>query len=288
MDQAASQAPVEQQPEQPTAEQVAQDNADNDAAFASGFEHATEYAEPVKKVAAEPEKPEAPEAPAETVADAGQPMKLTAEELQTLRAELGDLRSSKDETEKQLRKIYGKFGDIQAQLTAAPAGLGKREIKAEQLKLHAEYPEIAGLFAEDLGALLTGTPSTASPGITQEQVEQEVATRVAASTTAMNMDWLSYFHEDWRDYTPNGQGKADIDLWLATQPADYRNTFLSSESAVAIANGLNKFKAWRESSKSTRQNKQSKLERNITPRGGAPAGTASISDDAAFEQGFSR
>lgn len=285
-----------------TQEQLAQDDKDDNAAFAAGFDGAHDGNSPALKVpakdAAKTDEGQAADAVTDTTptADAAvveEPViaGLKESEIKALLGQVGELRDYRDKTEKTLQQIFGKFGDIQRQITAGSgAALTKREVNAEALKqLNAEYPEIAGLLAGDLGALLSATPS-AGPGITQEQVDSHVnkvvAERVSAATDALNMDMLSRFHEDWQNYVPGGSGKTDIDLWLSTQSADYRSKFLDSHSASFIANGLDKFKAWKQQSTGTRQTNTSRLERSIAPKGGARPGQSTIPDDAQFEAGF--
>ena len=284
-----------------TAEQQAQDIKDDDAAFAAGFDGAHGDAPapevPAKDVAEEQQPDpaaaaqDAPAAPASEDADAELPVLagLKESEIKALLAKVGELTDYREKTEKTLQQIFGKFGDIQRQITAGGSVLSKREINAEALKqLNAEYPEIAGLLAGDLGTLLSATPS-AGPQITQEQVDahikQSVTEQVTAAVDGVNEQMLSRFHKDWEDVAKSD----DLKLWLGTQTPEYRGQFLESRKAAFISDGLDKFKAWREQSQGTRQNNQRRLEAAIpVRRGGGQPGPSALSDEAAFEQGYNK
>ena len=213
---------------------------------------------------------------------------LKESEIKALLAKVGDLTEYREKTEKTLQQIFGKFGDIQRQITGSGQTLTKREINAEALKrMNAEYPELAGLLAEDLSGVLAGIPS-AGPQTSQEQVDahvdRAVSERVTKAVDELNEQMLSRFHRDWEDIAKSD----DLKLWLGTQPQEYRGKFLESRNAAFISDGLDKFKAWREQGQGTRQKNQRRLEAAIPAKGGSPVGSTAISDDAAFEQGFSR
>lgn len=276
---------------QPTAEEKAAVQQEAEASFASGFGKVNGT-----PVANDPEagKPDATTttvatteaAPATEVADVEQPVLagLTESQIKATLAQVGELTAAKDRTEKELRKVFGRFGDIQSQLTTAHAGLGKREVNTEALKkFKDEYPEIAELVEP----LLMGLP-TAGPGITQEQVDAHVNKAVSEGVTnavrELNVEMLSRFHSDWETIRDSD----DLQLWLGTQAPGYRDKFLDSSSAVFIAGGLDKFKAWKEQGQSTRQQSTSRLERAIAPKGRSAPGAPAVSDQAAFASGFNR
>jgi hypothetical protein len=216
-------------------------------------------------------------------------------EIKAILAAATDLKEFRTNTERELQKVFGKFGDIQRQITATSAGAGqvltKREINAQALKkLGAEYPEIAELLAGDLSEVLSSIP-VASPtqlGQTQEQIDGRINTIVNARVTAVeekiNERMLTRFHKDWEDVAKSD----DLKLWLSTQPEDYRNKFLGSNDAVIVADGLDKFKTWREQGHAHRQKNANRLENAIPAKSGgsAPGGSTALSDEAAFQDGF--
>lgn len=282
-------------PTQPTAEQDAAVQQEADASFAAGFGRVRGTPVVPTKEDASTEPPDATtteEAPA-LAADAEQPVLagLKESEIKALLGQVGELRDSKDKVEKQLRQVFGKFGDIQQQLTTANAGLGRREIKAESLKrLQAEYPDIAEALAGDLGdlgQLLFGTPS-AGASVTQEHVSTHVnkvvLERESELLQKVNEEMLSHFHRDWKSI----RDSQDLSLWLSTQQTDYRAEFLESQSATFISEGLDKFKNWKQQGQGTRQQNTSRLERAIAPKGRSAPGASAVSDQAAFNRGFMR
>lgn len=282
-----------------TPEQQEKQAQEEDDAFAAGFDGA--HGEPLA-VAKEPDKASATEgqaaantaseadASAQAGAEDEQPLQLSGPELKALLAQVGELKEFREKTEKQFQQIYGKFGDVQRQVTAAAERSGQvltpRQINAESLKrMKAEYPDIAEQLAGDLGELLAGT-SASAPGITQEQVkaqiDAEVSARVNTAVEAVNEQLLSRFHPDYEDIAKSD----DLKVWLKLQAEGYRSKFLESKEATFVAAGLDKFKAWQQQSQGTRQTNKRRLESAIPARGGSPAGSAGLSDDAAFEQGF--
>lgn len=292
-----------------TAEQISQAEAEANAAFSAGFhEGETPVAEPAPKAKGEEqEQQEQPtqqqtqqqseteqqeQAGASASEEAGdEPVMLAGmkeSEIKALLAMIPELRDHRIRTDKELQKVFGKFGEIQRQISTGSQGaMTKREVNAEALtRLKAEYPEIATLLAGDLSEVLSSVPVAGQGGLNQEQVDTHVRSvvkeQVDAAVEALNERFLSRFHSDWEDIAKSD----DLTLWLQTHPEEYRTQFLASRDAVFLATGLDKFKAWREQGQAQRQRNQNRLERAITPKGGAPAGPATLNDQDAFRKGF--
>lgn len=290
LEQTEQQTQIEKETQKPTAEeQAALDQAASDS-FNAGVSR-------VRGVPDVPKKEEVTEQPAATeaetttdttaaaaqTADAEKPVLagLTESEIKAALAQLPQLRDRAEKTEQELRKVFGRFGDIQSKLTATAAP-GK--VNAEALKkFKDEYPDMAELIEP----LLIGLPS-AGPGITQEQVDahvnKAVAEGVSTAVRELNAEMLGRFHSDWETIRESD----DLQLWLGTQAPAYREKFLGSSSAVFLANGIDKFKAWKGNSESTRQQSTSRLERAIAPKGRSAPGAPAVSDQAAFNRGFNR
>lgn len=277
----------------PEQQQAVQQEAE--ASFNAGVSRVRGIEVPKKD---EPEQPAAADEPAATTEAAPAPAAdadpvvlagLKESEIKALLVQAGEVKEFREKTEKELRNLFGRFGDIKAQLTTANAGLGKREINAAALKkLNEGYPEIAELLAGDLSALLTATPSAATPGVTQEQIDAHVnkvvADRVADAVEQVNRDLLTRFHSDWEAIRESD----DLALWLGTQPAEYRNKFLQSTSATFVSDGLDKFKAWKSQTQESRQQSTRRLETAIAPKGRGAPGAPPVSDHAAFLRGVNR
>lgn len=277
--------------QQPTAEEQAAAQEAAEASFSAGVNRVRGVEAPKKEeVEPEPAKAETTttEAPAQADADPIVLAGLTEPQLKATLAKVGELTDRNEKLEKQLRQVFGKFGDIQAQLTAANAGLSKREINAESFKrLKADYPELAESISADMAEVLAGTPAS-GPGITQSQVDEHVnkvvSERVAEAVAKVNEDMLTRFHSDWQAIAQSD----DLQLWLGTQPVEYRNKFLGSTSATEISAGLDKFKSWREQSQATRQQSTRRLENAIAPTRRSAPGAPPASDHAAFLRGVNR
>lgn len=317
----AEQSNAQDQKTELSAEQqaAAKQDQDDNAAFAEGFDGAESAVPVLKQTDAATDDPaknaaasataqggdqsdKAAPANADANANAEQLDGLTDAEIRALHARVGELSEYEKKTEQKLQQIFGKFGDFQRQITAASgAVLSKREIKAETLKqLNAEYPDIAPLLAGDLGELLAGMAG----GPTQEQmdelVKKQVATEIAAVKQSLTpalsareiqeeQQYLAAAHPDWANYLPGKPGKVEIDQWLLTRAPGYRRRFMSSEDAEFISEGLDKFKAWKQSQQVSRQqpNNPSRLERSIPATGGRGRPGTHVDDgEAAFVAGF--
>lgn len=280
---------------------VEQTPAEAAASFAKGFNETPDApAEPAKPAQAidkqeTPETPTTEEAPAaetpaaavETEVEKPVLAGLTETQIKAMLAQIPTLEAARVNAEKQYRQVFGKLGELQRDVTAretkAPTGT---KVTAESLKkLRVDFPEIADALASDLSEM--NSPA----GLTQEQVDAHVTKvvgeRISKEVADLNAQFLSRFHKDWQDFAPGGPGKTDLDIWLTTKPAEYRDKFLESNSAPFLADGLDEFKTWRTQSQTVKQSTQSRLARAAQPKGsGAAPGTTLLSDHEAFKKGF--
>lgn len=301
-------------PKEPTAEELAQAEAEAEAAFESGYtgaqgEKPSTKGKPDQSQSQDEQEQQSQETNAEQQGDGEQPQasekddgtpsgkddgakvlaNLTEPEIKALLAQAAQVNELKAGFEKRFEQVFGKFGEIQRQISGAqqakPAEqqMSQRQINAESFKrLKTEYPDFAPLLAEDLSEILQTPVASPANGITQEQVNQYVngivEQRVSEAVDSINEQLLSTLHADWEDIAKSD----DLQLWLGTKAPEYREKFLSSRNAAYVASALTEFKGWRENGKAQRQRNESRLERNINPKGGSSGGPTGLTDEDAF------
>ena len=289
-------------------------NAAEDAAFAASFSE-TRGEEPTK-TDAEPAPAEEPvaegvggvEAPAtpETAADpvvetpklfAG----LTEEQLQAALARSGSLQGTVD-------KMAGRIGQLMQQIDSLRTNppttqQAQKALDLKLEKLSGAFPELANLLREDLAGLQGGggeLPVTAPAGITQEQFDTALATRLQATqanlTEQMEVKVLTIVHPDWNKVIRTNEFALWRDNVLGPEEG---NKLMFSEDSSFISQRLTEFKKWREvavaaanptpapvvpitSARTTR------LTNAVLPVTGAKPVQAPVTEDDAFAAAFNR
>lgn len=254
----------------------------SDAEEASAF--AGEFgAAPAEEAETEPEESEEEAAaPPEDEAAADEAPDDT-DELQKLLDDLGRLNTSSAMTDKQIRQIHGKFGEIQQainELKAAGSGGNVRVSKDQFKKLGEDYPELAEMLAEDLAGI------SIQGGFSPEQMQPLVNAEVAKVREEMNQKMqqglLTVMHPDWmtvRDTEP-------FQKWKAGLTNEERNEFDNSWDAMTVGGYLARFKSWREESTNVAESRKDRLKRAVAPRGVGAVNRGPVTEEDAFNAEF--
>lgn len=273
----------------PAPELTAEQQASADAsAFSEGFDSvgkADSQDEPAKAApkadSEEPAKPEseaAKEGEEEAIAGLG----FTASEIKTLLKKIPQV----DKLEEQLRKAHGKIGELNStvqelrQRPAPPAATPAADEGPSAEELETDYPDIArlvrlqaGKIADERFAALKDNGPALTPGLTAEQVERMLEERSMAQ----------HYGEDWREAIVESD---DYQLWLASQPDDYRERATTTPHASELSKVLDAYKAAKSTAGDRVRRNKERLERSIVPEGtgGKPAVGPSEIDE--FRAGF--
>jgi len=181
-------------------------------------------------------------------------------------AEVDDLKDAIGKQSQELRRAYGKIGELNAhvkKLMAAPTQQGLNQVELRLSRLEEEYPDIAELLREDLSASLLGaqqqvdgteptppeqmttTPMTGMPDTTpvppQEASVFDDAPQVDP-TEQLRMEYesklLAMRHPDWQTIAQS----PDFSIWLAGQPQEVQQLARDSWSADAVSIVLDAYK----------------------------------------------
>lgn len=139
----------------------------------------------------------------------------------------------------EIRKVYGKYGELHRDLTNIPRG-GVQFSKDKLKRLQGEYPELAEIIAEDLSEALT-----AGSGFDPSQLESVMGQRVTQATEPLVKQIqelsLTIEHPDWRKI----KDSPEFHEWVSALPADELQRINSSYDASYAAQVLAQFKASR-------------------------------------------
>lgn len=296
-------------PETTTPEQAAQQEQENEAAFADGFaESRGETPETPSPEARSDKSPDAPEAEKKPEPTPDKPATLIAGKTE---AEVMELFSKVPNLEQmvatEVSKIYGKFGELQRTLNNIKPGQSTLKIKGALKRLSQEFPEVAQMLSEDLADYFelapdapaaTAAPEAASPNV-DARIQQAVNTAVEQVREQTERKLLTVLHSDWETLSK----EKEFDTFLKSLPGkptpvkmpDGRTItfpeeaakYIESQDALTTAACFTQYKSWKsKNQKSTKQN-QNRLEDAITPSSnGAPPPPASLDDESAFLDGY--
>ena len=297
-----------------TAEQVQQETVEAEQAFDKGFKTERGLEEPDDKGTDTGGDQPAAASAAAVATDDGKEKPLTAEEMRDLYKKIPGLEKTFQE---EIRKVYGKFGEIQGNLSKMQQSGMARKLEAGMLKrLNGEFPEIAQMLAEDLSEFMAGTVATAvsgdgkpaKEGGATDDIDARVKTAVADANKATETKLLSLVHLSV--VHPGWQGMANepaFTQWLNTLPGEPTAVTLSNGSVVNLpadaakyvtsddsdvaAECFARYKAHKAATPPakprTKEQKDQRLSDAISPTGGTGAAQPStIDDEAAFSLGF--
>lgn len=214
------------------------------------------------------------------------PEQQVEDEHAKLLALLNDIPARNDLTEKEIRQIHGKFGEVNRalqELKNSNSGAANVRVTKDQFKrLNEEFPEIAEMLAEDLA----GISFPSGGGVSAESVQPFVNTEVAKVreelTKTMNTNLLTIQHRDWTTV----YGSEDFSTWKANQPPEVQHELDNSWDAMYLGEQLTKFKTWRDTVKNTKEKNNERLLKAVLPKGGTKAQNGLVSEEDAFNAQF--
>lgn len=219
----------------------------------------------------------ADDSPADPVVLAG----LTESQLKTALAKAGEIDSLKEFHGGEIRKVYGKFGEIQRELSKlSDNGIGKIDAKkfAKMSEMFGE--DFATALAEDLSGLTPASNENSAKDL-EEKFNNALAEKVSSLSREFEIKLLSLKHPDWK----KKRDSTDYDLWFATLPAERQQEIRKSNDGLFAAKTLDDFDAWKLKGEKKNEKKE-RLDRAITPSGSPPEPPdKQLSADAAFEEG---
>lgn len=177
-------------------------------------------------------------------------------------------------TKSEVRKIYGKFGEMQQVINAIQSQpTGKAKLKVSDA-FREEYGDLAALIenSEIEGVANGGT-----------NIEQELNVRVEAIKQDFETKILSMQHKDWKTVAQT----PEFAEWVSKQDAETQDQLANSWDALFISEKLTEFKSSRNNvAPINNTNNATRLEDAITPatKGGVKPRTES--EDDAFASGF--
>lgn len=208
-----------------------------------------------------------------------------------------------------VRKLQGRFGELNDRM--AKMG-GPRKITKENLKkLSDEFPDLAGILADDLSGILTagggegGDISDESLNKLIERIEPEISNRFSSFEDQVNNRVLNILSPGWKEkmfdkpvLDEKGEVKEvpfqkDFKQFLSTLTDEDRGQLLTSRDPEHVAAGMKKFDEWkvaRDKKAKADADKKRRLERATQEKtGGSSANNRSTEEeesDKAFTDGF--
>lgn len=263
--------------------QVAEENAEDIAAFDGGFDT----------------EPSLTGQPVVTPADDAPKMaQIPEDEYRKLLDGVAKIDEIEGALEKQFGTAFGKIGGIERVLdqlkSSAPAG-GKIELSEEVVAdLAAEFPEMAALQYKTLQKLVdvlntsrppaldAGAAQPSVPVVDEAAIEKRVRRAIAEET-------LDAFDEKWRETIGLPDAKNVIPdtpfrQWLKKQPKEYADRVGSTYSAAVLTDALTKFKT----AQTKAQGRRDVLDAAVDVPGSGGQAPAAINDDGddSFNEGF--
>lgn len=302
--QVVDQQPTEQQQEQ---EQQRQDAQEADSALEAGFKETrgeTPVEAPAKTETVAPDSADAKDDKADAATGdtsaaetpAAKPaVKIAGRTEEELTALLDKVPGLDSRVTDEIRKVYGKFGELQGTLQRLQQGQTSRKFEAAALKrLNAEFPEIASMLAEDLSEIYSSAPAAETKpndkaddkATSAADVEARIAASVDAAVAKVREETerklLTVMHPDWLEVCKTPR----FAEFLKTLPEADRTKYLESNDAIVSAKAFALYKAWNPKPQKPSAKKQERLEAAITPAGGASIPATTLDDEAAFVSGF--
>lgn len=195
-------------------------------------------------------------------------------------------RSTKvDSIEDQLRKAYGKIGELnstlqslvekQNKLTATTTSQSSDSDVDEMEEAYPEFRDIADRrarkIASEIMAEYAGKTAEATPGVTKDEIIREA-----------NIAIMDANYDGWRDKLAS----QDFALWIATQPETVQNTFSTTVSARELGKIVKDFDGWKTKTSDRGNKNKQRLEGALVPESNASKVSHAISDHDAFVSGF--
>lgn len=260
------------------------DDAQEQAAFGSGFDGNTEIA--TGKAAPVEDAPISPPA------DAPEYVQITRKDFDEFRAAASKTASY----DQQLSKAFGTIGNLSKIVnglqTQTPKGFKVEVPKESFAKLTKDFPELAEAVQEALSGI-KGTGTDPAP------VDDETfARRLSEAIEARELKALEEDHKDWRNVVGavGADEKPDPEhpfrAWLATKDAAYQKRVNETLSAAVISREIDRFRAETKTASEPKpvdpkmQQRTDRIRAAVQPKGDGGAPAASNTREDAFAAGF--
>lgn len=185
-------------------------------------------------------------------------------------------------TQAEIRKIYGKFGEMQQAINSIKSQSATQPGKGKVVVTEAfreEYPELAEMME---GFEVQGSMS--GNNNYHEESETKFNAQMQTVKNEFETKLLTLQHDDWKEVA-NSQA---FNEWVNKQDAETQQTLSESWDASYISRKLTEFKKTAPKDKATTlRNNNARLEDAVTPKGGQST-PRTVSDTDAFEAGFKK
>lgn len=240
--------------------------------------------EPKQEAAAEPEaQATESDATAEVDAQADTPAEepiaglgLTATEIRTQLAGIGELRSALEAKE---RKLQGQMGSLKSEFleivksakTETPATVARVNATLKNLRAGG-YDELADVLEKDLADVQAAPAGSVDADAIKAQFEATLNTKLAEQRAEYEQKRIekevrvfTKAHPDWKTL----QVTDDFRIWRGLQPADVQAELAKSTDADFLIDQFSAFKGWKKKADptATKQKNTARLEGNVTPQG---------------------
>jgi hypothetical protein len=185
-----------------------------------------------------------------------------------------------DKLKERESKVFGTLGALRQAvdaLKAQPQQQAAAPVNIALKRLSQEYPEMAASLMEDLKESQFGGGSQFDPSV----VDRAIGEKLESVTKTYELKLLSMMHKDWRTIPQS----PEFAQWKGGLPPDELQVVNDSWDAISVGESLTKFKAWKETNTQAKQQRQSRLEAAVTPRGTRKP-TPSMTEEDAFIAGF--
>lgn len=253
-----------------TAEAEAAAPVNDDAAFEAGFNEAKGIEPPPAP------EPEPEPAPKQVIAG------MTEEQVKALLEKAAEV----DKLREQQAKVFGSLGSLKQSIDALrnqpkPTATQVQITKDKLSRLGQMFPEMAEMLAEDLNGVLTGGAAAAvDTSKFEQEFEQKLQTKLEATQQQFEAKVLTLMHPDWKQIV----AADEFGKWKQSLAPEVMAELDSSWDAEFIGSKIAEFKDWKSKTATSQQQKRSRLEQAITPRG--TPNPPAMTDDDAFIRGF--
>lgn len=202
----------------------------------------------------------------------------------------------KDELAKVRDTAFGKVGGLERALKelqqATPKGYEVDITDDIVADLRTEFPEIGDLTLKALKSFAGKLKGTApAAGVDPAQFGEQVTAEVTTRLRAIQAEALDDDYPTWREIVGSKDSDTPYRKWLATQPAEYHQKVISTDSASIIGKSIAKFEAAAKTAaepatpKPAPSTRQQRLEAAVVTKGigGAAPGPT---DEDEFNAGF--
>lgn len=186
-----------------------------------------------------------------------------------------------------VRRMHGEIGNINRTLKALQKSAKAEDAPVDDeltaaMKLAeenaVEYPEIVGPLVKALKVAVARQPAA---HVQPEDIDERVTTAVSKARETDAIEALKEEHPDFMTVRETPEYKT----WLASKSPEFQERFLTTWNPSVVARGLTEFK----DSLKKQQEKQTRLEKAITPKGvPQPAKSSTLPDEAGFSVGYNK